>query len=513
MRVVPTALRPSTCVRHLLAALCFISLASSATWAAAVPVTYVAYEELTSWQPIWCDDVAKAIEEAALEELTRSGLLQLTRLPVEKLAAAQPDLLLRIVGRFVPEAETHTILVSFEGSRSSEIGTFRASDTVVIGKSSRAQMLEKIEASTRGASRQLVLALRPALERSAAVNPPPLIADGDKLPALPWKWSEVRVPKVSAEHADDLFGANEDRRQAALRELTSLALTKAAPRQALERCVLEHKDPKLRLGCLVALRPLSRRLQQTQRVVIEVLRRDDADQVTQEATEQMLYFTGVSRAEAIQAWLERTARDGTVIGPLKDLGDLPNLDLIIVQCMVHAANLPSYKRSKSSCIELLAPIPYKRRRAILWPFLSEARPATPRFLEGAGEREGSIGTEWNQAIDSLTDASCGIDPAFEEILWLRYERTLSQSSMDSLVECGMPSMRLAERLLKAFQSSGDIQVLHGIKRMAQGNREAKAVIKEKLSELVATSSYRKAERRAASDHDLQDVVKELEKSP
>ncbi|MBI5508456.1 MAG: hypothetical protein HY903_06870 [Deltaproteobacteria bacterium] len=480
---------------------------------AALGVSYVAYEEETSWQPIWRDDVAKAIEEAALDEITRSGLLLLTRVPVDELAALQPEYLLRIIGRFVPEAETHTILISFEGGKTAAIGALRAAETVVIGKIPRAAMLERIEASTRSAATKLVGALKGAIARAQPDAPPPAVTDHDQLPPLPWKWAEVRIPEASTAHAGLLFGKDEDKRQAALRELTSLALNHDAPRHVLERCVLSHQDPKVRLGCLVALRPLSRRLQPTQRVVIEALRQDDDRRVIEEANDQMTYFTGVSKAEAIQAWLERTAKEGTAYGPLKTLGDLPNLDSIVVQCLTHSAKQPEYKRSKTSCIELLAPVPYKRRRAILWPFLAERRPDSPRYLEGAGEREGSLGTEWHQAIDALTDVSCGVDQAFEDVLWQRYEQRISSAALDALTECGLPSKGLADRLLKAFQTSGTHVVLSGLKRVSKGGPEIKARVRDKLAEFQATNAYRKSDRGGVSPRDLEDALKELAKEP
>src|SRR5262249_38055374 len=158
----------------------------------------------------------------------------------------------------------------------------------------------------------------------------------------------------------------------------------------LERCVLDHKMEDMRLGCLKALRPLARKSAPTQRVVIEAFRRDSESDVRGEASEQMTYFSGAARTEAVAAWLESLARC-SAIGPLDQLGDLPNLDIAVKSCLMACGKKPKYQRSKRSCIEALKPVPLERRRRLLWRHLEENDTESPYYVEGAGEREGSTG--------------------------------------------------------------------------------------------------------------------------
>jgi len=471
---------------------------------------YLVLEEETSWQPIWRDEVAELLEHAALEELTKSGLLNLQKVKKAEFGTAPTAFALRITGRFVPESETHTVLLSFEGRGDVRVGSFRSAGTVVIGKIPKAKMLERIEDSVRRAARSLIVALVPALAQLEAEPERQATAAPEVKPSS-WQWGDVQVPKGSGRLVDELFGKDTKKRGAALRELTATALLEAPARHILERCVLTHKEAEVRLACLVALRPLSRRELPTQRIVIEVLRKDDDARVRDEASEQMEYFTGISRAEAIQAWLERTAATGTLVGPLKALGDLPNLDATIVQCMLNVDKRPEYDRTRSGCLELVAALPYPRRRAVLWPFISELNPSAPRYLRGAGESEGSTGTDWNRAIDALVEVRCGVDPAFEEVLWKRYQRALSASAMDILCECAEPSSALAEKLVTALQSDGRNVILAGLKRLGRSDPKLSALVRDKLSELLVTGNFRKRDRAGITERDLEDVSRALNK--
>jgi hypothetical protein len=441
-----------------------------------------------SWQPLEPADVALAIEHAALEVLTRPGLMQLVRLD-PKDRTPKGDYLLSIKGRLLDEAETHTVYLSFEPGKRSDLPSFNASATVVLSKLPRKAMLEKIDESARKAAAQLLDALGPSLKRSDAAS------EGKEAQAsipstLPFQWADVRIPSASfGRSSGDLYAKKQELREAALRELTSLALIEPTPRNVLETCTLKHPDPAMRLGCLEALRPLSRTIAPTQRVVIEAYRRDPDEKVAEQASEQMMYFTGLSLAEAVQAWLERAGRcQGK--GALENLGDVPNLDLAIAQCLQACAKKPKYQRSKRSCVELLHPIPsYSRRRALLLRYLAETDPNSPYYLEGAGEREGSIGTEWQWAVEALLDRAPRWDPELEEILWKRYQRTLSSSSIQFLSEYGDPSKRLADHLLEVVQTAGDHRVLWGLERFAKESPELAPAIKDKLAELEATGSF------------------------
>jgi hypothetical protein len=483
--------------------------AAGARAAAPPRVAYVVEEVAGSWQPIEPADIGKTIEHAALEILSKPGLIQLERAP-KRAAASEPkaDYLLTIEGRTVDEAETHTVYLTFGPGVRTDIASFRASDSVQLSKQTRGAMLSAIEGSARRAAKDLLEVLKPQLElavSSRTTGPPP--KDPGEGRELPWRWPEVQIPRYSSGRASlDLYSKDQDVRDAALRELTSLALGEASPRNVLERCVLEHADRETRLGCLRALRPLSRKIAPTQRVVIQAFRKAETSELRNEAGEQMTYFTGLAREEAIQAWLESLAKCETN-GPLDQLGDIANLDLAIKRCFASCGKKPKYQRSKRLCIEALKPVPLERRRRIVWPYLEATDPESPSYLEGAGEGEGSRGTDWQWAAESLLEGIREWDPALEEILWRRYQRTLSSSSLDMLADFAPATPKLMERMLEVLQTTGTSHSLAALKRIARENQSLRPAMREKLAELVHTGNYPKD----VSKDQLEDVIRELAK--
>lgn len=441
-----------------------------------------------SWQPIAPADLSRAIENAALEELSRPGQLQLSRGQKGDLS----DLLLLVEGRLLDEAQTYTVALTIGPGARADAPSLTAAETVVLEKLSRAQILEKVEAAARAAAKGLWGVLGPQLARlkDAGQGGPPPNLDADK--TLPWQWGAVRIPKASLASAADLDSKDHQKRQAALRELTSLALSEASPRHALERCALDHKDQETRRGCLEALRPLSRKPGPTQRVVIEVYRKDPDSRIREEAIEQMLYFTGAGKSEAIQAFLE-AASLGKGYGPLAELGDLPNLDLVIVKCLLarKKGEARPTEGQHFGCIELLEPLTHARRRAILWPFLKETDKNGPRYLEGAGEREGSTGTPWARAVDALLEDATSWDPELEDVLWGRYQRTLSSHSLQVLCDYAIPSQRLLERMLEVVQTAGAACALRAVEKMGKAEPKLGALAKDRLAEMQAMGNFQK----------------------
>ncbi len=322
---------------------CLLALAKPAGATTVVKAIYVAEEEKTYWEPMSRGDIERLIEQTALEVITKAGVLNLTKVEPKDLPNAHGDYLLRISGRMVGESETHTIQLGFEARDKSDVGSFRAAATVIIGKLPLDEMRKRIETSTRIAAEQLIAALKPALQRlgpsfspdqgkpsDTDLTPPPPTA------GIPWNWGDVRIPDPPKGEADDLFGKNNEKRQETLRLLMSEALVTPTRRNGLEMCAVKHPDPEVRLQCLVALRPSSRKIIPTQRIVISVFRSDKEEKVVSEASAQMEYFTGMSRNEAIQAWLERSGNRAAIYGPLQKLGDVPNLDQTIAKCLVNA---------------------------------------------------------------------------------------------------------------------------------------------------------------------------------
>lgn len=472
------------------------------TIAALPSVSYSVEVSAGSWRPLASSDIEKTVEHAALEVLTRPGLMQLERAAK---GGATGDYRLGIRSHVLDEAETHTVYLDLGPGTKSDLPSLDASHTVQLSKRSRSEMLTLIEDSARKAAARLVEAMKGPLARAGRGDE----ADPPEEPAGPkieWQWAPVRIPAVDAGRAaKDLYAKKAELRQAALRELTSLALSDAAPRNVLERCVLEHFDGDTRQGCLVALRPLSRRIEPTRRVVIQAYRKDRDDGVRREAEEQMQFFTGASKAEAIQAFVESAAK-GVVPGPLDGLGDVPNLDVAIRDCLMAKPDSVG-ERPQSSCLSLMDPLPHRRRVAILWRFLRETNEDSPYYLRGAGEREGSIGTAWENAVKVVLEKARRWDPKLGDILWERYRRTLSSSSLSILASHAPPSEVHADRMLEAVQTAGARDALWSLKRIGEEDAKLRPKIVEKLSELLAMGTYPKS----VSKHQLEETLRELSK--
>ena len=490
--------------------LAHVSVARAAT----VNAIYIAEEEKTYWEPLNRGDVERVIEQTALEVLTRSGLLRLTKTELKDLPTAKGDYLLRVAGRMVGESETHTIQLGFEARDKAEVGSFRTSGTVTIGKIATDEMRKRIESSTRIAAEQLVAVLKPALGRigpaldvdTGTKNTGPEFDPNSILhapEATPWNWGDIKIPEPPKGEVEHLFAKDTKQREATLRLLVSEAMTQPVRRNGLELCASKHPDPEVRLQCLIALRPSSRRLVPTQQVVIEIFRHDKDEKVVAEASEQMEYFTGMSRSSAIQAWLERTGNVGRVYGPLKELGDVPNLDVAIARCMASASKADKYyERNRGQCIELMEPLDAKRRRAIIWPYVKEGNKNSKIYLNGAGRGEGSSGTEWQWGFESILKVSCKLDDDLNDVLWNRYLRDLSSSSIDAIAEYGPPNQQTVDRLVQSIQTGGEMAGIRGLKRLYD-YKELRPLIKNRVAELEATGNYDKKAR-------VPDLLRDLE---
>lgn len=489
--------------RALLIAFAVLCGHVSVAKAVTVGAIYIAEEEKTYWEPIHRNDIERVIEQTALEVLTRSGLLRLNKVELKDLPTAKGDYLLRIAGRMVGESETHTIQLGFEARDKAEVGSFRTAGTVTIGKLPTDEMRKRIESSTRIAAEQLVAVLKPALSRigpSHDVDVGTKSGDGDfdpntvlKAPeATPWNWGDIKIPEPPKAEVADLFGNNEKSREGTLRLLMSEALTTPTRRNGLEYCARKHPNADVRLKCLIALRPSSRRLAPTQQVVIEIFRHDVDQKVVKEASEQMEYFTGMSRASAIQAWLERTGTTGYINGPIKEMGDLPNLDLAIARCLASASKSDKYyERNRRGCIELMEPLDLKRRRALIWPYVKEGNKNSKIYLNGAGNGEGSTGTEWQWAFETILKPACKMDDELGNVLWNRYLRDLSSSAIDAIAEYGPANEQTVDRLVQSIQTGGERAGMRGLSNLYERHPELRQLIMNRVAELDATGNYDK----------------------
>lgn len=473
-------------------------------------VDYEVKASAGSWRPMDLGDLQRTIEHTALEVLTKPGLIQLQKLSKDKTTSAG-DYRLEIHGRLLDEAETHTVYLSFGPGQKGDLPSFTASHSATLRKKSRPEILSAIQASAKTAAQELVSALKPHLAHAGSAasdhknKRPDPFRDGEK---WPFAWSEVHVPGGSMSGlAEDLFGKNHDKMMAAFRVAASKVRDEDGARNLIERCALEHPKESLRLDCLVALRNPARRLAPTQRVVIEVLRRDKDSRVRKEASEQMTHFTGIARQEAVQAWLQQVAA-GQNMGELSKVGDLPNLDLAIRSCFYETGKKEKGRRSRSGCLELMGPLSYQRRAAILWRFIRETDANTPHYLDGAGDAEGRIGTDWQRSVEALLEEAPAFDDELGEILWRRYGRDLSSYALRALAEYATPSARLVDRLIEAFQSQGDYTPLNGLERIAKSSAQLRPKVIDKLTELKVTGNYAKGKN---ANSILEERLKRIEK--
>ena len=105
-----------------------------------------------------------------------------------------------------------------------------------------------------------------------------------------------------------------------------------------------------------------------------------------------------------------------------------------------------------------------------------------------------MGTEGQGAVEALLERARRWEPALEDALWRRYERTLSATAIRVLGEYGSPSERLVDRLLQVVQTAGERHALRGLERMAKRAPELRLRIREKLAELLHTGSFPKSLR-------------------
>lgn len=486
-------------------------LASPAAQAGDPPsVEYEVKASAGSWRPLDLGDLRRTIEHAALEVLTKPGLMRLGK-RTKDAGAVDGDYRLEIHGRLLDEAETHTVYLSFGPGTNHDLPSFTASHSTSLKKKSRPEMLSAVQGSATAAATELIGALRPHLARAGSAAKPSSARPTERFKddgKWPFAWSEMHVPPGSMSTLEkDLFGSHHDKRMAAFRVAASRAKDEDGARNLMERCALRHDKEDLRRLCLEALRGPARRFAPTQRVVIEVLRRDTDRRVLDEASEQMSHFTGIAREEAIQAWLEQVAR-GHNHGMLSKVGDLPNLDLAIRSCLFETGKQKKGYRSRSGCLELMGPLGHARRVAVLWRFLEETDANKPYYLDGAGDAEGRIGTDWQRAVEAVLEEAPAWDPELGEILWRRYERDLSSFALRALAEYAAPSVPMADRLAEVFQTTGDHHALDGLERMAKHSAELRPKIVDKLTELQVTGNYPKGR---TGERQLEERIKRIQR--
>jgi hypothetical protein len=439
-------------------------------------VSYATKATMGAWQPLEPADLAKLVEATALDTLSAPGLLEL------RARDATADYVVELHAHVVDEAELHTLGLSFGPGRLDALPSLRVADTIPLSKLDRKQMVERVQASTRKLAAQLLGALRPHLDAAPGAAPPP---PPDVPPA---QWPRPVLPNAPAAELAELLSKRQETAERAIR--VTIAAGGPAARRRLERCALAQPIAELRQKCLDGLGRAARTDPNTQRVVLEVYRTDRDERVVREAAEITAYFAGPMRDEAIQAWLARTAA-GEPEGLLEGVGDVPNLDAAIVGCLSRAAKR---ERAKGACIELVEPLSYARRRAVLWPVVRELDPRSPRYLKGAGSSEGSIGTEWQRGVEALLLRATRWDPELEAVLWARWQRASSSFALDALADWGAPSPGLLDKLLEVVSTAGSPRALRGVERLIKADPSLAESARERVALLRVSGAYPKSIR-------------------
>ncbi len=108
-------------------------------------------------------------------------------------------------------------------------------------------------------------------------------------------------------------------------------------------------------------------------------------------------------------------------------------------------------------------------------------------------------------MDALLEEAQVWDPQLEEVLWGRYQRTLSAHALDVLSGYAVPSRRLLERMLEVVQTAGSARALRAVETMGRRDPSLAPAAREKLAELVAMGNFQKGVRA----EDLQQVIDRL----
>src|SRR5207253_653952 len=93
-------------------------------------------------------------------------------------------------------------------------------------------------------------------------------------------------------------------------------------------------------------------------------------------------------------------------------------------------------------------------------------------------------------------------PGLDEILWRRYERTLSASSIDFLFDYAEPNEKTTKRFLELIQTAGEFRALRPIERFATSDPKLGDIVKEQLAQILDTESYHEEGRNEADQERL-----------
>ena len=415
-------------------------------------VRYLSKTESRSWEPIKLDEVNRVVEAAVLGALTPAGMMRL-----EKAAGfgelVQGEYTLLIEGRFVEEAESYSLYLTFGPGTEKDLPSFHVFDTAAIGRRERSKMIASIEGTARRAGLRLGEVLNPQLERVRIKLGRPNLDNTE----LPFQWEKLSLPSVGSPKSwiKTLLDVREPdhERFGALEKIKSQIFDQAAARDAAMRCALRDPKPELRAACVRALEPAARTHVPTQRLLLQALREEADETVMGPLLDISKIFVGLSKKETIDTWLELAASSATPASSASSIGqllskegDVPNLDVAVAKCLRQEA-LDFGK--KYACIQWLLPkIPEERRFGVVYGYLLEAG-----FEYGDGQL----------AFDSLLDLAIGrgsqpIAPEYAELLLSIVERPapvwMRRRALFAMERHPAPSPALLERLLRQVESPG-----------------------------------------------------------
>jgi hypothetical protein len=371
-------------------------------------VAYAIKVETSSWEPIAVAEVERLVEARALPALTAAAGLKLQRSGFADLAKG--DYTLVASGRYVSEAETFTLYLTFGPGQRTDLPSFHTSDTVELGQRSRPEMQRAIEALAEATGKRLAVVTGPRLAASRLGQAPPPVEDAP----LPWSWGSTQVPGAPRpdQRLADLVNvsAEDHERAAAVAGLGALAEDQPAARAALERCVLLDPSPQVRAACVRELEPVARLRVPTQRLLLHALRHEYDAGVLRVLVPVSAAFVGLSRKEALETWLELLAGPSfpeEAADELAELvaaeGDVPNLDLAVASCL-QQPNLAWQKRH--ACAQWVLPrIPAARRPAVAW-----------RYLQGVAVWDQAEELTFKEVLEALTRDAGPMSAAVAELL-------------------------------------------------------------------------------------------------
>ncbi len=473
--------------------------------AGAADVRFVAKVEPRSWHPLEPAAVEQILEQKALEELTKKGLMRLEKTGFADLKAGDYSLL--IEGRFIEEAEKFSTYLTFSGGKV-PAPSFHVIDTVDIGHKTAGEMQKLIVALAQRSAQRLNTLIEPTISLPAA--PPPVEAA-----PLPVDFGEIEIPVVkqpTGAVAKLTDVKNDDyTRMNAFSELERYVFDQPNVRSAVERCALYDPSPELRARCVQGLAPVARTRLETQRLLLHAMRQEVDPGVVRAIAQVSKSFVGLSRKEAIATWLEVVSAEATpaeaanVIADLiADENNVPNLTLAVTRCLNQETMVYG---KKSACAQHLLPkVPKEQRVSVIYRYLETAQ----HWGIGAG----NIMSDIEQHV--FDRGSTPLDPTLAALIQrVVTERRLMHAQATliyALRRHPKPTPETVETMLQVvLMNHNPFFVWNSLSEMLRKHPELKATAILQLKRFGETHALAARPTTAHPDEDLRELIKKLEK--